>query len=402
MKITGVKVYRVAPKSNYVKVETDEGICGWGEPVVEGRSRATAVAVKELGEQLIGMDPENIEDLFNVMYRGNFYQGGPVLCSAISGIEQALWDIKGKKYGVPVYQLIGGAAKEKQKVYAWIHGETPEELAADALNRLSEGYHYGKMCICNEMEWICNSARIDKAIAMFATVKEAVGDRMEIGIDFHGRVHKTVALTLMKKLEEFNPLFIEEPLLPFNEDDLVELKRHTHLPIATGERLFTRWDFKRLLKTGAVDIIQPDLSHAGGIWEVRKIAAMAECFDVTVAPHCPLGALAFSSCIHLDVATPNSFIQEQIVGVHNAVNGGGLEIEDRIETDDSQGYVSCDTYIKNEKGLFEFEDGYVKLPKNPGLGPIIDEERLAAANNGDFPLWQQPLYRMDDGTATQW
>ena len=245
-------------------------------------------------------------------------------------------------------------------------------------------------------------ARIDKAIAMFATVKEAVGDRMEIGIDFHGRVHKTVALTLMKKLEEFNPLFIEEPLLPFNEDDLVELKRHTHLPIATGERLFTRWDFKRLLKTGAVDIIQPDLSHAGGIWEVRKIAAMAECFDVTVAPHCPLGALAFSSCIHLDVATPNSFIQEQIVGVHNAVNGGGLEIEDRIETDDSQGYVSCDTYIKNEKGLFEFEDGYVKLPKNPGLGPIIDEERLAAANNGDLPLWQQPLYRMDDGTATQW
>lgn len=403
MKITNIEVFPVLPKSNYVKVSTDSGVSGWGEPVVEGRASSVAAAVMELKPQLLGKNPENIEDLFNLMYRGNFYQGGPVLTSAISGIEQALWDIKGKFHGMPVYQLIGGAAKEKQKVYAWVHGTTPEEVGKNAKIRLNQGYRFIKVCITEGMEWISTRDKIKHGADMLGGIRDAVGDQLEIGVDFHGRVHKTMALQLMKEIESYNVLFVEEPVLPWNEDDLIQLHRLSAIPIATGERLYTRWDFKRLFKTGAVDIIQPDVSHVGGIWELRKIAAMAESYDIAVAPHCPLGVIAFSSCLHLDIATPNAFIQEQIIGVHKAVNGGEFDIEDRVETDNKQGYISGETHIVNAKGLFDFEDGFVKLPKNPGLGFEIDEKSLLeGANNSNIKPWEQPIWRMDDGTITQW
>ena len=284
MKITNVEVFPVAPKTNYVKISTDEGICGWGEPVVEGRRGSVAAAVLELKPLLLGKNPENIEDLFYLMYRGNFYKGGPVLMSAISGAEQALWDIKGKAYQKPVYQLIGGAAKEKQRVYAWVHGDTPEELGEAAKRRLKQGYRYIKTCVTHQMEWIDSNSAITKAGDMMGGIRDAVGDQLEVGVDFHGRVHKSMAAKMMKEMEQYNVLFVEEPVLPGNEEALVELHRVANIPIATGERLFGRWDFKRILQLGAVDIIQPDLSHAGGIWEVRKIAAMAEAFDVAVAP----------------------------------------------------------------------------------------------------------------------
>ncbi|WP_321300453.1 galactonate dehydratase [uncultured Sphaerochaeta sp.] len=403
MKISKIEVFPVYPKTNYVKISTDSGLCGWGEPVVEGRPSAVASAVMELEPQLIGKDPNNIEDLFNLMYRGNFYQGGPVLTSAISGIEQALWDIKGKNLGVPVYQLIGGAAKKRQKVYAWVHGTTPEELGKNAKLRLSQGYKFIKVCITEGMEWIASRDKITHGADMLGGIRDAVGNQLEIGVDFHGRVHKTMALQLMKEIEPYNVLFVEEPVLPWNEDDLIQLHNVSTIPIATGERLYTRWDFKRLFKTGAVDIVQPDVSHAGGIWELRKIAAMAEAYDIAVAPHCPLGAIAFSSCLHLDVATPNAFIQEQVIGIHNAVNGESFDIEDKIETDDKQGYVSSETHIANAKGLFEFKDGFVNLPTNPGLGFEVDEESLVnGVNNHSLNRWEQPIWEMDDGTVTQW
>ena len=403
MKISKIEVFPVYPKTNYVKISTDSGLSDWGEPVVEGRPSAVASAVMELEPQLIGKDPNNIEDLFNLMYRGNFYQGGPVLTSAISGIEQALWDIKGKNLGVPVYQLIGGASKKRQKVYAWVHGTTPEELGKNAKLRLSQGYRFIKVCITEGMEWISTRDKIKYGAEMLGGIRDAIGNQLEIGVDFHGRVHKTMALQLMKEIEPYNVLFVEEPVLPWNEDDLIQLHNVSTIPIATGERLYTRWDFKRLFKTGAVDIVQPDVSHAGGIWELRKIAAMAETYDIAVAPHCPLGAIAFSSCLHLDVATPNAFIQEQVIGIHNAVNGKAFDIEDKIETDDKQGYVSSETHIANAKGLFEFKDGFVSLPTNPGLGFVVDEKSLLnGTKNHSRKRWEQPIWEMDDGTVTQW
>ncbi len=403
MKITNVEVFPVYPKTNYVKVSTDEGICGWGEPVVEGRTSSTAAAVMELKPILIGKNPENIEDMFNLMYRGNFYKGGPVLSSAISGVEQALWDIKGKAHNLPVYQLIGGAAKEKQRVYAWVHGDTPEAIGKAALRRLQQGYRYIKMCPTSQVSWIAEHDVITKASNLVGAIRDAVGDKLEVGVDFHGRLHKTMAAKLMRELEQYNLLFVEEPVLPWNEDDLLELHRASNIPIATGERLYTRWDFKKIFKTGAVDIIQPDLSHAGGIWEVRKIAAMAEAYDIAVAPHCPLGAIAFSACLHLDVASPNAFVQEQIVGIHNAVNGQSFDMEEKVEIKSDSNYFISKPYIKNGEGLFEFEDGYVKLPKRPGLGMEIDEEQLKEdLNTKNVPKWGQPVWRLEDGTMTEW
>jgi len=400
MKIRSVEVIPCFPKSNYVKITTESGLAGWGEPVVEGRARSTAAAVTEIAPQIIGKSAGDIEEIFNILYRGNFYKGGPVLNSAISGVEQALWDIKGKHFGVPAYELLGGAAKDKQKVYAWIHGSTPGEMADAAQRRLDQGYKYIKTNITNEMEWICGSARIDAAAALIGGIRDKLGDKLEIGVDFHGRVHKTVARQLMKEIEQYNILFVEEPVLPYNEEDLVELRRATCIPIATGERLYTRWDFKKIFKLGAVDIIQPDLSHAGGLWECRKISAMAEAYDIAVAPHCPLGAIAFASCLHHDLATPNAFIQEQVLEIHTTAGGGHLG----SAGGDGKAYNPANwMYLKNTGDVFTFENGFILKPRKPGLGLEIDEPRLREdAARGDLPKWSHPVFRTDDGTVTEW
>src|SRR6266700_3316301 len=261
-------------------------------------------------------DPSRIEGLWQSLYRGGFYRGGPILSSAISGIDQALWDIKGKHLGVPVYELFGGPVREKVRVYAWIGGDKPQNIAEAARARVAAGYTALKMNATEEMEWIDSAAKVQQAAERLAAARDAVGYDVGIGIDFHGRVHRGMAKVLMKELEPLKPLFIEEPVLAENNDALLEIARHTTIPIATGERMFTRWGFKELLKSGVVDIIQPDLSHTGGIWEARKIAAMAEAFDVAVAPHCPLGPITLAASLQLDFCTPNAFIQEQSLGIH--------------------------------------------------------------------------------------
>ncbi|MCL2059741.1 MAG: galactonate dehydratase [Oscillospiraceae bacterium] len=405
MKIRSIEVLPCYPKSNYVKITTESGLVGWGEPVVEGRARATAQAVEEVAPQLIGKNAGDIEDNFNILYRGNFYKGGAVLNSAISGIEQALWDIKGKHFGVPVYDLLGGAAKAKQKVYAWIHGSTPEAMADSAQRRLAQGYKNIKMNVTNEMEWISGHERIEAASALLGAVRDRVGDKLEIGVDFHGRVHKTVARQLMREIEQYNILFVEEPVLPYNEEDLLDLRRSSSIPIATGERLYTRWDFKKIFRLGAVDIIQPDLSHAGGLWEVRKISAMAEAYDIAVAPHCPLGVIAFAACLHHDLATPNAFIQEQVIDVHTTADGGALGQQPGGSSSGggNRPPAAVEMYLKENTGVYTFEDGFVLKPQSPGLGIEVDEEKLREdALKTDMPTWSHPVWRMDDGTVTEW
>lgn len=382
MKIKSMELFQVPPRWLFLKVTTDDGIVGWGEPVVEGKADTVRAAVEEMSDFLIGRDPGHIEDLWQVLYRGGFYRGGPVLTSAISGIEQALWDIKGKSLGVPVYELLGGPVRDKMRVYAWIGGDKPSEVAEAAKEKIASGYTAIKMNGTAEMEWIDSPLRVQEAAQRLAAVREAVGWNVGIGVDLHGRVHKTMAKALIRELEPFKPMFIEEPVLPENNEVIPEITKGSSVAIATGERMYTRWDFKRLLTQGGVDIIQPDLSHAGGIWEVRKIAAMAEAFDVAVAPHCPLGPIALAASLQLDFCTPNSFIQEQSLGIHY---NEGSDLLDYL----------------TDPGLFDYEDGYVKRLTAPGLGIEINEAKvreMAAIGH----RWRNPVWRNADGVVTEW
>ena len=382
MKIRKIELYKVPPRWLFLKITTDDGIEGWGEPIVEGKADTVKTAVEEMSDYLIGKEAGNIEDLWQVLYRGGFYRGGPILMSAISGIEQALWDIKGKRLGVPVYELLGGAVRDKLRVYCWIGGDKPSNVVADAKEKIKAGYTALKMNATDEMGWIDSYSKIDAAVERLAAIREEIGYNVDIGIDFHGRVHKTMARILIKELEPFKPMFVEEPVLSENNEALKELRTHTTIPIATGERMYTRWDFKSILQDGAVDIIQPDLSHAGGIWETRKIAAMAEAYDVAVAPHCPLGPIALASCFQLDFCTPNAFIQEQSLGIHY---NKGSDLLDYLEG----------------PGVFQYKDGYVEKLTEPGLGIKINEEKVKAmAEQGH--RWRNPVWRTEDGVVTEW
>lgn len=308
MRITGFKLYQVPPRWLFLKIETSEGISGWGEPVIEGKAATVKTAVEEAMEYLIGKDPRNIEDHWNVLYRGGFYRGGAILMSAIAGIDQALWDIKGKYHNAPVHQLLGGKVRNKIRIYSWIGGDRPAEVGSAAKVLADQGFTAVKMNATEELQYVDSYQKIDAAVARIAAVRDACGDAMGIGIDFHGRVHKPMAKILAKELEPFRPMFIEEPVLPENNEALKEIRQHTAIPIATGERMFSRWEFKKLLIDGVADIIQPDVSHAGGITECKKILSMAEAFDVAAAPHCPLGPIALAACLQVDATCHNAFI----------------------------------------------------------------------------------------------
>jgi len=302
--------------------------------------------------------------------------------SAIAGIDQALWDIRGKQFGVPVYELLGGPVRDKVQVYAWIGGDRPTDVAAAAAEKRSQGFKAIKMNASEEMHYVDSFAKVEGVLQRVAAVREATGPDFGIAVDFHGRIHKSMAKVIAKELEQLHPLFIEEPVLPEHEEAFLEVARHTAIPIATGERHYSRWDFKRLLGLGVVDIIQPDLSHAGGISEVRKILTMAEAYDVAGAPHCPLGPIALAACLQVDAVSANVIIQEQSLGIHY-----------------NQGNDLLD-YLRNPS-LFTYRDGYVDLPAGPGLGVDIDEETVrAAARRGHD--WKSPVWRNPDGTVAEW
>ena len=382
MKITDVELYKVPPRWVFLKMTTDEGIIGWGEPVVEGRAETVMAAVKELKHYFMGKDPMQIEDLWQKMYRTGFYRGGPEMMSAISGIDQALWDIKGKYYNAPVYDLIGGACRNKLKMYRWIGGDRPSDIKKEALLAYEQGYRAIKMNGTEEMHYIDSFDKIQATCDRVAAIREVLGMKLDIAVDFHGRVHKSMAKVLAKELDQFHLMFIEEPVLSQNNEALREIAKHTSTPIATGERMFSRWEFKQLLTDGYVDIIQPDLSHAGGISECKKIASMAEAFDVAVAPHCPLGPIALGACIQLDICTPNVFIQEQSLGIH--YNKGG-ELMDYLQ----------------DKSIYQYKDGYLDILNKPGLGVSMNEEYIKEKAKTEHD-WKNPVWRNYDGTIAEW
>jgi galactonate dehydratase len=382
MKITNISTYLVRPRWCFVEIETDTGFTGWGEPVIEGKAATVKACVDEMTEYLIGRDPMQIEDIWNTLYRAGFYRGGGVMMSAIAGIDQALWDIKGKFFGAPVYELMGGKCRDKMKVYSWIGGDRPSDVAHDAKEKQEQGFTAIKMNATEELQMIDSYEKIDAVLERVAAIRESVGKYFDIAIDFHGRVHKPMAKVLAKKLEEFNPMFIEEPVLCENMESFRDVANACNIPIATGERLFSRWDFKRLLTLGYVDIIQPDLSHAGGITEVKKIAAMAEAYDVAIAPHCPLGPIALVSCLQVDATSYNAVIQEQSIGIHYNTGCSVLD------------------YVKN-KDDFIFTDGYVQLPKMPGIGVDVNKELVLEEAKSPHH-WKNPVWRHEDGSIAEW
>jgi galactonate dehydratase len=382
MKITKLTTYRVPPRWMLLKIETDEGVVGWGEPVIEGRARTVETAVQEMEPYLIGADPSRINDLWQTMYRAGFYRGGAILMSAIAGIDQALWDIKGKVMGQPVYELLGGLVRDRMKMYSWVGGDRPSDIIEQITKLKAGGFDTFKMNGTEELGMLDTSAAVDKAVQRVAEIREAFGNTIEFGLDFHGRVAAPMAKTLLRELEQFRPLFVEEPVLAEQAEYYPRLAEMTSIPLAAGERMYSRFEFKNVFAAGGLSIVQPDLSHAGGITECLKIASMAEAYDITLAPHCPLGPVALASCLAVDFVSYNAVLQEQSMGIH--YNKGGELLD----------------YVINKED-FKIVDGFCKPLPKPGLGVEIDEERVIAASK-NAPDWRNPVWRHADGSVAEW
>lgn len=382
LKIIKIELFKVPPRWLFLKITTESGIIGWGEPVVEGKGDSVAACVKELGKFVIGRKANEIEDIWQILYRGGFYRGGAILMSAISGIDQALWDIKGKYLNVPVYELLGGAVRDKMKMYCWIGGDNPDVVLEQAHDKVKAGYKAVKMNATGAMDWVSSIKDLKTVSNNIKLLREEFGYDLDIALDFHGRIHKPMVKRLIDEVAPYEPMFIEEPVLAENSDALKHIYGYTSIPIATGERMFSRWDFKRILNQGVVDIIQPDVSHAGGISEVRRIATMAEAYDITLAPHCPLGPIALASCLHVDFVSANAIIQESSIGIHY-----------------NQGYDILD-YMSNPE-LFDIKGGYIELFKKPGLGVDINEDKLREAQKIGHD-WSNPIWRREDGSFAEW
>jgi galactonate dehydratase len=378
--IARIETFLVPPRWLFVRVESDDGAFGWGEASLEGWSEAVEGAFEAYRDRFLGSDPFAIEDIWQVGWRGGFYRGGAVIMSALSGLEQALWDLKGRVLGLPAWQMLGGKVRNRVRSYAWIGGDRPNEIAEAAEVRKNQGFTAVKMNATAELDWIGTPKAFDEVVERVAA---AQAQGMDVGLDFHGRVHRPMAKQLAKALEPLGLLFIEEPLLSENLEGLREIASLISTPIALGERLYTRWEFKPVFERGEVDIIQPDLSHAGGILEVRKIAAMAEAYDIAVAPHCPLGPLALGACLQIAACTPNHAIQEISLGIHYNVGGHDLL-----------------NFCTNKDALTPV-DGYLPVPDGPGLGIEIDEAAVREADK-DRHRWRNPVWRTKDGSFAEW
>lgn len=377
-----METFLLPPRWLFLKIETDTGVVGWGEPVLEGRAASVAAVVEELSDYLIGKDPRRIEEHWTVLYRSGFYRGGGLHMSALAGIDQALWDITGKALGAPVHDLLGGRVRDRIKVYSWIGGDRPAETAAQAKDAVGRGFTAVKMNGPEELQYLDSRDKVEKVIANVAAVREAVGPDVGIGVDFHGRVHRPMARVLLDALAPYHLMFVEEPVLSEHVDGLADVLRASATPIALGERLYSRWDFKDVITSGVVDVVQPDLSHAGGITEVRKIAAMAEAYDIAVAPHCPLGPVALAACLQLDAVAYNAVIQEQSLGIHYNTSNDLLD------------YLA-------DPSVFAYSGGTVAIPRGPGLGIEVNEdyvrERAAEGHR-----WRNPVWRHADGSFAEW
>jgi galactonate dehydratase len=385
MRIARIESFPVPPRWIFVRLETEDGLVGWGEAIVPKRVRAVRGAIADLAENLMGAPSDAIEDAWQRMFRGAFFRRGPILMTAIAAIEQALWDVKGKRYGLPIYEFFGGRVRERIKAYAWVGGDIPEEVVSQAQIRQAQGYQAVKMNATGPSHYLADYAQIDGVIERVAALRSAMGPHFGIALDFHGRVHRAMVKTLLTELRPYRLLWVEEPLLPEHGDQLRDLAS-IPIPLAAGERLMDRWDYKTVLEQRALAIIQPDVSFTG-IHELEKIARMAEAYDVVVAPHCPNGTISLAATLAVLGAIPNAVWQEHSRGLHY-----------------HQGYQSLppgelEAYLTDPQAL-DLKDGYLPILSTPGLGIAVNEEAVRAPH----PDWtlSDPTWRNADGTLAEW
>jgi galactonate dehydratase len=381
MKITGIEQFFPRPRIRLVKIITDNGLVGWGETTLEGKPKSTVAAVEELSDYLVGKDPLRIEHHWQHIYRSAFFRGGNVLMTALSGIDQALWDIAGKYYEVPVYQLLGGSVRDRIRVYAhWGIGSLTDEgksSAKDRLEWLQKTGGYTAFKSGPGGKWRAHEAPsvIDGFVERAYLMREWVGLDVELAFDFHGKMTPALAIEICHELQGMRPMFVEEPVPQENVEALKLVSDHVTFPIATGERLLTRWGFREIFEKQAVAYIQPDISHVGGITELKKVANMGEVYYIHIMPHCAIGPVAFSASLHVDAAVPNFLIQEQV----DSGLGAGLFKEN-----------------------WKVTDGHIDLPTKPGLGFEIDETEAEQ----DCGIYQEELggefYYDSDGSVADW
>lgn len=379
-KIKSIEYFRVPPRWLFVKITDEAGNIGWGEASLEGHTQAVEGCLDAYTARYVGMNADDIEHIWQTSWRLGFYRGGPVFMSALAGIDIALWDLKARRLGVPIYELLGGKVRDKLKVYAWIGGDRPSDVVVQAQARKDQGFSAVKMNGTEDLGWMDSPSALDDCVERLKAVK-SLG--MDAGIDFHGRVHKPMAKQLAKALEPHRPMFIEEPLLSEHMEGIKAISQLTSTPIALGERLHSRWDVRPFLEAGAVDILQPDISHIGGISEMKRIAAMAEAYDVAVAPHCPLGPIALAANVQVMASTANFAIQEMSLGIHYNVGGQDLT-----------------SYTHNPE-VWKVTGGYIELMKGPGLGIEIDEEQVRKFSQGTKP-WVSPGFIGPGGEVREW
>ena len=369
MKIADVEPIPLAPRWLFVKVTCDDGTVGWGESLGD-RAQTIAQAILELKRYLLAKDPLQIEHHWQAMYRGAFWRGGPILNAAISGVDIALWDILGKRLDAPIWQLMGGKTRGRVRFYTGIGGDTPDAVADAAKKAVARGFTAVKWCPVSATEPLAGMRGPKSAAEQIEAVRGAVGDDIDVLLDFHGRLSPAMAIVFAKAVEPWYPMFIEEPVLPEHSHEIPRIAAATSVPIATGERIFTKYGFRPILEAGGVGMIQPDLSICGGLTEGKKIAAMADAYGVGVGPHDPYGPVLTAASLQLDACTPNFVIQEHVS------LGEGI--------------------FRNPLKLI---DGYVIPPEGPGLGIDIDEDAVRARV---YEPQDVPLLFHEDGAVADW
>jgi galactonate dehydratase len=380
LKISKIEQFSPRRRVRLVKITTDDGLVGWGETTLEGRPKSASAAVDEIAEYLIGKDPLRIEHHWQHVYRSAFFRGGVVRMSALSGLDQALWDIAGKHYGVPVYKLLGGAVRDRVRVYAhWGIGSMTDEGLAASKARLDAllaqgGYTAFKGGLGGKWRAHEPPAAIDAFVERAYLMREWVGPEVELCFDFHGKLTPGLAIEVCNEIKGMRPMFVEEPVPQENVAALKQVSDHVPYPIATGERLLTRWGFREIFEKQAVSLIQPDTSHVGGITELKKVANMAEVYYMHILPHCAIGPVAFTASMHVDAVVPNFLAQEQI----DQGLGAGLLVEP-----------------------WQVVEGHIELPTRPGLGFEIDARALQEECEYQEELGGEYYYE-SDGSVADW
>ncbi len=377
MRITDIKTYALWGGGRnflFLKVETDEGLYGLGEAGITWRELAVIGFVEQLKPLLVGADPARIEHLWQTMFRGGFFPAGRVGCAAISAIDMALWDLRGKTLGVPVFDLLGGSLRDRVVCYPHTSAPTPAEAAEKARQLVAEGWRFIRLGVPSREELFEPGPAVRAAVAEFAAVREAVGDAIEVCIDLHTRLDPPESIVLCRALEPYRPYFLEDPLRSENPASFHQLRRHVHAPLAAGEQFATKWEFRELIEAELINYARVDLCIVGGITEAKKIAGWCETHYINLAPHNPLGPVSTAACLHLCLATPNF---------------GVLELPRR------PGTLFPDVFT----GQPEFADGHLLPPERPGLGLEFHEE---AAARYPFQPGNSPLLHRADGSFTNW